>query len=71
MSVTPGAPAATAGIRGDDVILEFDGRAVEDDDHLMSLVSMTPTDRTVEVVIFRDRQRMPLRIRVASRSAFE
>jgi hypothetical protein len=32
---------------------------------------MTPTDRTVEVVIFRDRQRMPLRIRVASRSAFE
>jgi serine protease Do len=71
VGVTPGAPAATAGIRGDDVILEYDGRAVEDDDHLMSLVSMTPTDRTVEVVIFRDRQRMPLRIRVASRSAFE
>ena len=71
VAVTPGAPADTAGIRGDDVILEYDGTPVEDDDHLMSLVSMTPADRTVEVVIFRNRQRMPLRIPVASRSAFE
>jgi serine protease Do len=71
VAVTPGAPADMAGIRGDDVILEYDGTAVEDDDHLMSLVSMTPADRTVEVVIFRDRQRLPLQISVASRSAFE
>jgi serine protease Do len=71
VAVTPGAPADTAGVRGDDVILEYDGTPVEDDDHLMSLVSMTPADRTVEVVIFRNRQRMPLRIPVASRSAFE
>ncbi|HBB74101.1 MAG TPA: hypothetical protein DC048_06575, partial [Planctomycetaceae bacterium] len=39
--VTRGAPAERAGLRPDDVILEFDGRAVEDDDHLMSIVSMT------------------------------
>jgi serine protease Do len=71
VAVTPGAPADTAGIRGDDVILEYDGTAVDDDDHLMSLVSMTPADRTVEVVIFRNRQRLPLQIPVASRSAFE
>jgi serine protease Do len=71
VGVTPDAPAAKAGIRGDDVILEYDGTAVEDDDHLMSLVSMTTADRTVDVVIFRDRQRLPLRIAVASRSDFE
>ena len=71
VAVTPGAPADTAGVRGDDVILEYDGTPVEDDDHLMSLVSMTPADHTVEVVIFRNRQRMPLRIPVASRSSFE
>jgi len=71
VAVTPGAPADTAGIRGDDVILEYDGTPVDDDDHLMSLVSMTPADRTVEVVIFRNRQRLPLQIPVASRSAFE
>ena len=71
VAVTPGAPADTAGIRGDDVILEYDGTPVDDDDHLMSLVSMTPADRTVEVVIFRNRERVPLRIPVASRSSFE
>ena len=53
------------------MILAYDGTPVEDDDHLMSLVSMTPADRTVEVVIFRNRQRLPVRIPVASRSAFE
>ena len=71
VAVTPGAPADTAGIRGDDVILEYDGTPVDDDDHLMSLVSMTPADRTVDVVLFRNRQRVPLRIPVASRSSFE
>jgi len=71
VAVTPGAPADTAGIRGDDVILEYDGTPVEDDDHLMSLVSMTPADRTVDVVLCRNRQRVPLRIPVASRSSFE
>ena len=68
--VTPGSPAAQAGIRPDDVVLEYDGRAVEDDDHLMSLVSTTPVDATVGLVLFRDRRRMPLRITVTSRARF-
>ena len=69
--ITPDSPAARAGIRPDDVVLEFGGRPVDDDDHLMSLVSTTPADTTVEVVIFRDRARQPLRIPVASRASFE
>ncbi|MFM9059856.1 MAG: S1C family serine protease [Planctomycetaceae bacterium] len=69
--VTAESPAAVAGMRRDDVVLEFDGRAVQDDDHLMSLVSTTPADSTVELVIFRDRRRLPLRITVASRASFE
>ena len=69
--VTLGAPAATVGIRPDDVILEFDGRPIEDDDHLMSVVGMTPVDQTVTVVIFRDRERVELRIPVARRTDFE
>jgi serine protease Do len=71
VAVTPGAPAEKAGLRGDDVVIEFDGKPVEDDDHLMSLVSMTPAESTVEVVIFRGGKRITLRIPVASRSAFE
>ena len=69
--VTRAAPAEQAGIRPDDVILEFDGRPVEDDDHLMSIVSMAPVDREVDIVIFRDRERVPLRLKLAHRRDFE
>jgi serine protease Do len=69
-SVTSGSPAAEAGIRPNDVVLEFDGRAVEDDDHLMSLVSTTPVDATVGLVLFRDRKRLPLRVTVTNRARF-
>ena len=69
--VTQGSPADTAGLLPDDVILEFDGTAIDDDDHLVSLVSMTPTDRTVSLVVFRHRQRMSLQMPVASREQFE
>ena len=68
--VTPGSPAALAAVQRDDVVLEFDGRAVDDDDHLMSLVSTTPVDSTVEIVLFRDRARLPLTLTVASRDGF-
>jgi serine protease Do len=70
-AVTAGAPAALADMRPDDVVLEFDGRAVENDDHLMSLVSMTPVASTVDIVLFRDGARLPLRLTVASRQDFE
>jgi serine protease Do len=69
--VTRGAPADLAGIRPDDVILEFEGRPVEDDDHLMSLVGMTPLETMVELVIFRNHERVPMRMKVASRKDFE
>jgi len=70
-SVTRGAPADAAGIRPDDVILEFSGIAVDDDDHLMSLVSTTPVDSMVDVVVFRDGKRISLRMPVANRKDFE
>ena len=69
--VTKGSPADAAGIRPDDVILEFDGQPIDDDDHLVSLVSITPTDRTVSLGVFRGRQRVELRLPVASREQFE
>jgi len=69
--VTRGSPAELAGVRSDDVVLEFDGTPIEDDDHLMSVVSMTPIDRTVDLVLFRDRERVTMRVAVASRQDFE
>jgi serine protease Do len=70
-AVTTGSPADVAGIRADDVILEVDGVAIEDDDHLVSLVSVTPTDRTVKLEVFRNRERISLELSVASREQFE
>ena len=70
-SLIRNSPADAAGIRPDDVILEYDGTPVEDDDHLLSLVGTTLVDTTVELVIFRDRRRLTLRMPVAARKDFE
>jgi serine protease Do len=69
--VTKGSPADAAGILPDDVIIEFDGTPIEDDDHLVSLVSVTPTSRTVSLSVFRNRERIELQLPVASREQFE
>jgi serine protease Do len=69
--VTADGPAAKADIRVNDVILQFDGTPIDDDDHLMAVVGMTAVDQTVKVVIFRDGARKDLTIPVARRSDFE
>ena len=70
-AVTKGSPANVASIQADDVILEVDGVAIEDDNHLVSLVSVTPTNRTVTLVVFRSGERITLKLPVASREQFE
>ncbi len=55
--VRPGSPAQQARIRRGDVILEFDGATVENDDHLVTRVGLAPIDREVPIVIHRDGQR--------------
>jgi serine protease Do len=70
-AVTKGSPADVAGIKPDDVIVAFDGASIEDDDHLVSLVSITPTDRTVTLGVFRNREVIDLSMPVASREQFE
>jgi serine protease Do len=70
-AVTKGSPADVAGIKPDDVIVAFDGASIEDDDHLVSLVSITSTDRTVTLGVFRNREMIDLSMPVASREQFE
>ena len=69
--VTKGGPAEKAGIQIDDVILEYDGVPVEDDDHLVSLVSVTPADHTVALRIYRDRRSQTMNVAVGAREAFD
>jgi serine protease Do len=63
-SVTPGSPAAKAGIVDGDVILRFDGKDVETMRGLPRLVALTPVGKDVEVEVLRKGQRMTIRVAV-------
>lgn len=69
--ITANSPAEAAKLRPGDVVLRFDGIAVENDAHLINLVSLMEVDREVPVVIFRDRQEMTINVRVGNRSQYE
>jgi len=58
-------PAAAAGIRSGDVIVEYNGRAVARSEDLPQAVAETPIGRTVPLTIVRDGRRLTLDARVA------
>ncbi|HMC11374.1 MAG TPA: trypsin-like peptidase domain-containing protein [Pirellulaceae bacterium] len=66
--ITRNSPAEQARILVGDVILEFDGIRVEDDMHLINLVSLTPVQKEVEVRLLREGRPLGLRLRVANRA---
>ena len=70
-SITPNSPAVAAKLQVGDVILEFNHTPVEDDAHLVNLVSLTPIGKTVPLLIFRDRKTMTVMVEVGDRSKFE
>ncbi|MDO9068858.1 MAG: Do family serine endopeptidase [Deltaproteobacteria bacterium] len=47
-------PADRAGLKAGDVIIEFDGRLINDGNELPRFVAATPIDKKVKLVIFRD-----------------
>lgn len=61
-SVNPKSPAATAGLREKDVIVEFDGEHVRSASHLTRLVTETPAGREVALVVMRDGHRTNLHL---------
>ncbi|QDU59879.1 Periplasmic serine endoprotease DegP precursor [Planctomycetes bacterium Pan216] len=58
--VHPKTPAARAGLKPKDVILEFDGQVVDSDAHLINIVSQTPIGKKVEVKVWRKRREVRL-----------
>lgn len=59
-NVTEGGPADKAGIRQGDVILEFNGRAIDEMRKLPRVVAETPIDEEVPIVIWRQGERTTL-----------
>ncbi len=69
-SVTANSPAEAAGVRAGDVILEFNHTPVEDDAHLVNLVSVTEVGRKAPLLVLRDRKLVTLSVDVGDRSKF-
>jgi serine protease Do len=67
--VTADGPAAAAGIKAGDVIVEFDGERVRSTRQLARLVEETPAGRKVQASVMRDGQRVPVSVEPRSSTA--
>ena len=69
--ITEESPAASAKLLVNDVLLKFNQIKIENDDHLSSLVSLTPVDTEVKLLIFRDGKTVTVNVQLANRGEFE
>jgi S1-C subfamily serine protease len=59
-AVYPETPAAAAGLRPGDVVLQVEGTAVRNENHLINLISAFPAGQRVRLQVWRDRRLQPL-----------
>jgi S1-C subfamily serine protease len=55
-AVYPDTPAATAGLRANDVVLRVDSAIIRNENHLINLISMLPAGQKVRLQVWRDRR---------------
>ena len=65
--ITANSAASRARVRPGDVILLFNGTRIDDDDHLVNEVSLTPVGEPVTMTVFRDGEMVDLTVTVGER----
>jgi len=63
-SASDGGPAAKAKIEPGDVIIKFDGKDITEMKRLPRIVAETPIDKAVDVVVWRKKKEVPLKVQV-------
>lgn len=63
-AVKPKSPAEIAGLKSGDIILEFDGRSIDNDGHLVQTVGLTSLGRAITVVIQRDGKKYQVQVQL-------
>ncbi|RMF87008.1 MAG: PDZ domain-containing protein, partial [Planctomycetota bacterium] len=67
LTITPGSPAEKGGIKPGDIVLRYNDVPVQDDAHLVHLVTITPIGKTVPILVLRDKQPTLLKITLEGR----
>jgi serine protease Do len=63
--VVADSPAEKSGLKRGDIILEFNGKLIEDSHDLPAIVAATPVGDEVKVTVFRDGSKEQLQVKVA------
>ena len=69
-NIIAASPAAASELQVDDVILEFDGVQILNDNHLINLVSLIDIGREVTVRVFRNSEIIETKVKVGRRQDF-
>ena len=71
VTVSPKTPAAQANLHPGDVVLEFNGIEIEDQAHLIDLVSLARVGEKATLVIWRNQRRMSFEVTLGNREKLQ
>jgi serine protease Do len=69
--IIPGSPSEAAKLQEGDIILRYNGVRIDNDSHLISLVSLTEVGKDVPLQVFRDRRMMEVLVKVGKKPPFK